>query len=39
MTPFKSIPYGEGVGHSYDLPPGHSYDLGLGEICADVDEF
>lgn len=39
MTPFKSMPYGKGVGHSYDLPPGHSYDLGLSEICADVDEF
>lgn len=39
MKHLKSMPYGGGVGHSYDLPPGHSYDLGLSEICADMDEF
>lgn len=39
MRPLKSMTYGGGVGHSYDLPPGHSYDLGLSEIRADMDEF
>ena len=39
MKPLKSMLYGGGVGHSYDLPPGHSYDLGLSEIRADMSEF
>lgn len=39
MTLLKSMPYGGGVGHSCDPPPGHSYDLGLNEICAYMGEF